>query len=110
MSYTIVFSPKAEHQLKGLEASIYKRVRQKIDSLADDPFPVGSKKLGAYEELFRVRVGDYRVVYVVENELLLVLVIALGHRKEVYRRLKILSKKYTGDYLRKIVERTQRDS
>jgi len=53
--------------------------------LANNPRPFGSDKLAGPEELYRVRVGDYRIVYQIQDEALLVLVVKIGHRREVYR-------------------------
>jgi mRNA interferase RelE/StbE len=64
-----------------------KRISQAIDSLETNARPAGSKKLKGAEELYRLRVGDYRIIYTVEDNELLVIVVNTGHRKEVYRRL-----------------------
>ena len=61
------------------------RVAQKIDALANDPFPRGSVKLEAQDDLRRIRVGDCRVVYQVRQEALVVFVIRVKHRGDVYR-------------------------
>ena len=53
--------------------------------LANDPRPPGCDKLAGVENLYRIRVGDYRVVYQIRDEMLLVLVVKIGHRREVYR-------------------------
>ena len=56
-----------------------------LDALASQPFPPGVKKLINQENVFRVRVGDYRILYQVEADKLLILVLRVGHRKDVYR-------------------------
>jgi mRNA interferase RelE/StbE len=56
-----------------------------MDKLAQDPRPPGAKKLHGEPGLFRVRAGDYRVIYTVRDKVLLVLVLAIGHRRDVYR-------------------------
>ena len=61
------------------------RLRTRIDSLADNPRPPDTKKLSGAEELYRIRVGDYRVLYAIQDKVLLVLVVKVGHRREVYR-------------------------
>ena len=63
------------------------------------------KKLAATENHFRVRVGDYRIIYAVEDLFLVVFVIAAGHRKDIYRRLKALTGKYTREYLLEMIEK-----
>jgi len=60
-------------------------VARKIDALSGDPRPPGVEKLRGAENLWRVRVGDYRIIYTVRDEVVLVLVIRIGHRREVYR-------------------------
>lgn len=87
MSYTIEFSRRAEREFKGLPKGVQLRLVPKIDSLADDPRPRGVKKLEGEEELYRIRVGDYRVIYQVQDKALIVLVIKIADRKEVYRRV-----------------------
>jgi len=61
------------------------RVARKIDSLAGDPRPAGVEKPRGAEDLWRVRVGDDRIIYTIRDEVLLVLVVRIGHRREVYR-------------------------
>jgi mRNA interferase RelE/StbE len=74
---------------KELEAVDGKRVRQRlveaITSLADEPRPRGVEKLSGTKDRFRIRVGDYRVVYAIEDQVLTVFVVKVGHRREVYR-------------------------
>jgi len=60
-------------------------LRPRIDALADGPRPAGAKKLKGGGELWRIRVGDYRIVYAVRDRILLVLVVRVAHRREVYR-------------------------
>lgn len=57
-----------------------------MESLAVNPRPHGTKKLVGLDQLFRVRVGDYRIVYQIQDDKLVVLVVGIGHRKDVYRR------------------------
>ena len=61
------------------------RVARKIDSLAGNPRPLGVEKLRGAQNLWRVRVGDYRIIYTVRDEVLLVLLVRIGNRREVYR-------------------------
>ena len=86
MAYAIELRPLARRNLKTLSAEVRKRIGIKIDSLADDPRPPGVEKLsGEDEEFYRVRVGDYRIIYKIEDKVLLVVVVKVGHRREVYR-------------------------
>lgn len=87
MSYTIEFSRKAERQFKDLPKSIQVKLAPKINALADNPRPRGAKKLEGEDELYRIRVGDYRVIYQVQDKALIVLVVKIGDRKEIYRRI-----------------------
>lgn len=85
MAYTIQFKPLALRQLEKLPREAQRRLASKIECLRDDPFPPGCKKMAAIPEAWRIRAGDYRVVYQVHRGILLVLVLTVGHRKEIYR-------------------------
>ena len=85
MAYTVQFKPLALRQLEKLSRDIQKKLAAKIESLRDDPFPSGCKKMAAVPDTWRVRAGDYRIVYQVQQKILLVLVLMVGHRKDVYR-------------------------
>jgi mRNA interferase RelE/StbE len=86
MPFTVSILPVALRQLRALDATVRARIRARIDGLAHDPRPHGVKSLQGDPGTLRLRVGDYRVLYRVENERLIVLVIAVAHRREVYRR------------------------
>lgn len=85
MAYTIQFKPLALRQLEKLPRDIQKKLAAKIEALRDEPFPSGCKKMAAIPDTWRVRAGDYRIVYQVHQKILLVLVLTVGHRKDVYR-------------------------
>jgi len=85
MPYAVEFSPSASREFRKLAREIQRRLRPRIDSLADDPRPPGSKKLKGGDELWRIRVSDYRVVYEVKDKILVILVVRVAHRREVYR-------------------------
>ncbi|MBL8075381.1 MAG: type II toxin-antitoxin system RelE/ParE family toxin [Nitrospira sp.] len=68
-----------------MPSQIQQRLKSRLDSLATTPRPHGSEKLSGVEQLYRIRVGDYRVIYAVEDNRLLVLVVKVGHRREEYR-------------------------
>lgn len=84
-SYSIEFSKPALKQLSKLPQKMRQKVADEIGSLADDPRPADCKKLSGEDDLYRIRTGDYRVIYRIQDDVLLVLVIRIGHRKEVYR-------------------------
>ncbi|MHC5057731.1 MAG: type II toxin-antitoxin system RelE family toxin [Planctomycetota bacterium] len=85
MSYEIQIKASALKAIKKLERRIRERVVARIVELADDPRPRGSTKLSGPESFYRVRVGDYRIIYEVKADALVVLVLKVGHRRDVYR-------------------------
>ncbi len=85
MSYKISIVRSALKSLQKIEKRTQKRIEKKIDTLSSNPIPADSKKLKGKRDLFRIRVGDYRIVYSVQNKELIVLIIKIGHRREVYR-------------------------
>ena len=86
MAYRIEVKPSVAKALGKLPRDVQTRLAAKIDSLAQDPRPKGAKKLSGEAETYRVRSGDYRVIYQIREEALLVLVVRIGHRREVYRK------------------------
>jgi mRNA interferase RelE/StbE len=85
LTYTIQFKPLALRQLEKLPRDAQKRLVAKIETLRDHPFPPGCRKMEGVADAWRVRAGDYRVVYQVHRGILLILVLTVGHRKDVYR-------------------------
>ena len=85
-SYNIVFKPSVEKDLRSLPKSVIARVLRQIEVLGKNPFPRQSVKLAGAEQLYRIRVGDYRVVYAVDKEDKEIMVHYIRHRREVYRR------------------------
>jgi mRNA interferase RelE/StbE len=83
--YTVQIKRSALKGLQGLPRHLQAQLRKQIDSLAENPRPSRVIKLAGDENLYRVRVGDYRVIYQIQDKALLVLVIKIGHRREVYR-------------------------
>lgn len=84
--YTVTILPAALRVLRSLPRNIRTRIRGEIDSLAENPRPHGVKSLqGSQKGYLRVRVGDYRIIYRIEDDRLLVVVVGIGHRREVYR-------------------------
>ena len=86
MTYEIKLSPAAVRQLRKLDPSARRRVQAAIELLAAEPRPPGAKKLVGGEGEWRARTGDYRIVSEIHDGVLLVLVLPVGHRREVYRR------------------------
>jgi mRNA interferase RelE/StbE len=84
--YSIEFRRTAEKELGKLDGRIRARVLRTIAALGDDPRPPGVKALVGEAGLWRIRVGDYRVVYEINDTEVIVLVIRIGHRSDVYRR------------------------
>lgn len=82
--FRIEVRPAALRVLRKLDPPVAQRVRGAIALLADDPRPPGARPLRG-RPAYRVRVGDYRVIYTIEDDVLLVVVVDLGHRREVYR-------------------------
>jgi mRNA interferase RelE/StbE len=85
--YRIEVKPSAVKALAGIPKPDRLRIGRVIEALADDPRPMGAVKLAGEDELYRVRSGDYRVVYQIQDRVLLVLVVRVGQRRDVYRRL-----------------------
>jgi mRNA interferase RelE/StbE len=86
VAYTVFVKPAALRDLRTLPGDVRRRVAARIDALAGNPRPPGVEMLQGEENLCRVRMGDYRIVYQVESKALVVLVVRVGHRREVYRR------------------------
>ena len=86
MTYRVEFARPAERQFDHLPQSIRLRLAARIQALADNPRPPGVQQLAAEDRIYRIRISDYRVIYAIEDDRLLVLVLAVGHRREVYRR------------------------
>jgi len=87
MSYTISFGPGVEREMARLPRPMLVRIDRAIAALAQNPRPVGCKKLAGSALLYRVRVGDWRVVYEINDANQLVIVLIVRHRREVYRGL-----------------------
>lgn len=85
MVYEIRIRPSAARSLRRLDGEMKSRIGEAIDGLSTNPRPSGCKKLAGSEGVYRIRVGHYRVLYQVKDRELIVLVVAVGHRREVYR-------------------------
>jgi len=84
--YRIEFSHRAAKAYRVLPEDMRRRIEPKIDALAENPRPHGAREIEGQETTFRLRVGDYRIVYEVHDRALIVTVMIVGHRREVYRR------------------------
>jgi len=83
--YTITFARSARRELEALDSSVVNRVFPSIEALAEEPRPRGCIKLHGEENLWRVRVGNYRIVYAIYDEEQVVDIIAVRHRSKAYR-------------------------
>jgi mRNA interferase RelE/StbE len=84
--WTLQYAPAAVRFLERVrDAKLSRRLQKTLESLRDDPRPQGSIKLSGEDDLHRVRVGDYRIIYQVQDAVLLVLVVDIGHRRDIYR-------------------------
>ncbi|MBD2434639.1 MULTISPECIES: type II toxin-antitoxin system RelE family toxin [Fischerella] len=86
MIYQVEITSRAAKQLKKLPEDIKLRIEEKIQELAENPRPDGVVKLEDSEDTYRVRVGKYRILYEVKDDLLIVKVVKVGHRKDVYKK------------------------
>ena len=84
--YAVFLKPAAERALKKIAQPALRRIARAIDNLGDDPRPSGATALQGESGLSRIRVGDYRIIYSIDDTVLTVLVVAVGHRREVYQR------------------------
>ncbi len=84
MSYIVRVSKKAEKELDKIPNAYYKQIIHKLKSLEIEPRPNGCKKLQGYDDTYRVRVGVYRIVYTIEDNILTVEVIKISHRQSAY--------------------------
>lgn len=84
MKYTIVISKSAEKELNNLPLKDFLSIDKKILALADNPHPAGVRKLTGYKYHYRLRSGKYRIVYTIRDKQLLIEIIRVGHRKDVY--------------------------
>jgi mRNA interferase RelE/StbE len=85
--YRIEFANPAIKQLAKVPQNIRQRVSDRIETLALTPRPDGCKKPVDTESLYRLHEGDYRIIYQVKDDVLLVLIVRIGHRGDVYRNL-----------------------
>ena len=85
MRYALEFTASATREFRDLDKQLQRRITEKVTALCKDPFPTGSKKLKAQPDHFRIRIADYRVIYRVDGKRVVILIVRIGHRREVYR-------------------------
>ena len=83
--YDLEISRTAEKQLRKLPAEERRRVARAMLALGEEPHPPGARKLSGYDDVFRIRVGVYRIIYSVSGRSLVIIILKIGHRKDVYR-------------------------
>ena len=84
VNYKILIKPSAVKELNKIPKKELSKITDKINSLSQDPRPSGCEKL-AVQNAYRIRQGSYRIIYIIEDDKLVVLVIKVGHRRDVYR-------------------------
>ncbi|MDF1558958.1 MAG: type II toxin-antitoxin system RelE/ParE family toxin [Bacteroidales bacterium] len=84
MKYTVLIERYAQKQIMKLDKKVIPVIKTAIPSLADNPRPYGYKKLKG-EDAYRIRVGDYRIIYEIDNDKIIVIIVSVGHRKEIYK-------------------------
>ena len=85
VDYAVEVKPSARKELEALPDSVLARVVHRLESLRRNPKPAGVKKLKGYKDQWRIRVGDWRVLYIVDDAARLVSITRIAHRREVYR-------------------------
>jgi mRNA interferase RelE/StbE len=84
LKYSLEVKQSAQKELDALDDTLFARIDRKILALAANPRPAGCKKLRGYKDQWRIRMGDYRVIYVIDNATRTVTVTHVAHRREVY--------------------------
>ncbi len=87
MPYSVHLLPAAHRDFQRLPKPVRARIAQRLMSLADEPRPASVVKLAGVENLWRIRIGAYRIIYEIHDDRLTVLVLRVMHRKDVYRGL-----------------------
>ena len=87
MSYQIQIKRSAQKELEALPKREQRRIIRALEALSEKPRPSGVRKIVGAEDLYRLRVGDYRVVYQIKEQILTIWVIRIGHRRDIYRHL-----------------------
>lgn len=85
-TYSILIDKSAEKELKKIQNEDAKAIRDKIRKLALEPRPLGVEKLSGEDNLYRIRSCDYRIIYSIKDNILIITVLTIAHRREVYRK------------------------
>ena len=85
MPHEVQFIPAAARQFRKLPLHIRKRIRESLEKLRTNPRPNSVKKMSGYDDRWRIRVGDYRVIYQIKDDVLQILIVRVAHRRDVYR-------------------------
>ena len=88
MAYGIIITKSAEKEFQALTKPEQRAIDARIQELAKDPRPPGAAKIRGFQDIYRIRAGDYRIVYRIQDDELIVLIIRIGHRRDVYRHMK----------------------
>ena len=94
LKYLIVVLPSAERSLRRIPRRDLRRISEKIDLLAIDPRPPDARVIQRQKGLLRLRVGDYRVLYRVRDDIVEIIVVRIAHRKDAYRNLRSLTQRF----------------
>ncbi|MFY9270571.1 MAG: type II toxin-antitoxin system RelE/ParE family toxin [Candidatus Manganitrophaceae bacterium] len=84
--YALDIKPSAQKELDALNDALFARIDRKVMVLAEDPRPAGCKKLRGYKDLWRIRIGDYRVIYFIDDAKQYISIVRVAHRREVYEQ------------------------
>lgn len=85
-SYKIEWKSSAQKELRKLDKTVIPRLIEAVAALANNPYPVGCRKIVGSESSYRVRVGNYRIIYQVQNQELIIEIIKVGHRQSIYNQ------------------------
>lgn len=83
--YQIIYKKSVEKDLRKIDTATQKQIVERVGILASEPRPDGAAKLRGEKDLYRIRLGDYRIIYQIIDSVLVVRIIKIGHRKEIYR-------------------------
>ena len=82
--FVLRLKKSAEKELQSLPIAAVIQINQSVLNLADDPFPHGYKKLKGLKNMYRIRSGDYRIIYTIHQQILIIEILKIGHRKDIY--------------------------
>ncbi|WP_405906631.1 MULTISPECIES: type II toxin-antitoxin system RelE/ParE family toxin [unclassified Streptomyces] len=89
MKYALEFTAAARRQLRTIDQTTALRILHALSRIGDDPYrdDADVKKLSGHDDLYRLRIGTYRIAYTIDDGKLIILVVEVGHRRDIYRRL-----------------------